>query len=764
MTYEEIISHFTVTKTYRNKVQCICPAHTDKEASLTISKGKKGTVMHCHANCDTEKILGAVGLQMSDLFDDNSIQDNKERWRAYVEGREKRQIEDVYNYVDLNGDYAFTRLRLSGKKFIYGTFDGDRFNYGLNGKSRKSIPAAFCESLRGLKKAIEDGERVFYCEGEKDVKTVNSRGLVGITCGATGDWVPACAELFRGADVVILQDNDEPGKKSSRTIAKDLRKVAESVTIIVPTPDIDKGDISDFFENHTVEDLETLLTEEPKEAEDDPDPEPSLVDRLRELDVFNEYPLNDLGASRLFSDVFSSRHKYNQTAGDWMFYDGKAWMPDKEGLEARKSAKLLCDALRSYVGSLTDVDEDKIKALLKYCGQWSTSRYRASVINDSRDYGYLTNSQLDADDYLLNVENGTLRLQKDNMEFLPHDPNHLLSKLANVTYDPQAKAPRWERFLDEIMVGNEQKIRYLQKQSGLCLTGNNELERMWFLYGSTTRNGKSCYLETLSYILGNYALSMKPESLAVRNNDSRTASGDIARLCGTRLVVISEIPKRMPLDTSLLKSLTGRDTIVARHLHQSEFEFTPKFKLVCNTNFLPVTNDTTIFKSGRISVISFDRHFEESEQDKSLKSKLKEEASGILNWMIEGLKLYYAEGLNPPDVIRMSTADYAETSDKLGSFIKDTLKKQSDCNIGIKQVYEKYCRWCEDCGYHAESKGNFIAEVKAKGIFSDRGMVGGTQTRNIIVGYKLIAEEDTKDMEDDFVDPPKNTQEEIPFL
>ena len=112
MTYDEVLSRFKVKRSYRDKAQCICPSHNDKEASLTISKGGKGTVVHCHAGCETADILGAVGLSLKDLFDDDPIQTG-ERWRAYVEGREKRKIEDVYKYVDLNGNYAFTRIRLT---------------------------------------------------------------------------------------------------------------------------------------------------------------------------------------------------------------------------------------------------------------------------------------------------------------------------------------------------------------------------------------------------------------------------------------------------------------------------------------------------------------------------------------------------------------------------------------------------------------------------------------------------------------------------
>lgn len=252
MTFDEVLSHFTVKSKSRDKAQCICPSHSDKQASLTISRGERGTVLHCHAGCDPEEIVEAVGLKMSDLFEEPL---RRSEWREYVESREQRQIESVYDYVDLSGRYVFTRLRLSGKKFIYGTVEGDRFRYGLGGKSRKDIPAVYCNGLRRLSETISGGGLVFYAEGEKDVNTLISRGLTGVTCGASGDWNPKVSEIFKGANVVVLADNDKPGRESAKMIERDLRRVVKSVKVVVPTPDIEKGDVSDYFQSHTVEEF-----------------------------------------------------------------------------------------------------------------------------------------------------------------------------------------------------------------------------------------------------------------------------------------------------------------------------------------------------------------------------------------------------------------------------------------------------------------------------------------------------------------------------
>ena len=357
-------------------------------------------------------------------------------------------------------------------------------------------------------------------------------------------------------------------------------------------------------------------------------------------------------------------------------------------------------------------------------------------------------------DYLLNVQNGTLDLSGNEPVFLSHSPDMLLSKICNAEYDPAADCREWKKFLMEIMQGDKEKISYLQKIAGLSLTGCTQEETCFILYGSTTRNGKSTFCETLIYLLGDYALTMKPESLAVKQNlDSRQASGDIARLAGCRFCNASEPPKRMLFDTALLKSLLGRDSITARHLHQREFSFIPKFKLVINTNYLPTITDDTVFSSGRINVISFDRHFELQEQDKDLKNRLrdKQELSGILNWCIEGLQLYRRDGLKPPVAVQTATDTYRTDSDKIGNFINECLTKTGQ-NSKAKDIYEVYSKWCEENGFGVENKSNFFAELKTKGLFANSGTVEGKTVKNIVKGYTV---------ETDFVE--YEGQEPLPF-
>lgn len=760
--FNDHVSRVKVKSRHGNKVQAFCPCHNDKHASLTMTMGRKCTLIYDHAGCCKEDIVQAMGMQMRDLFYDT--EPRSPNWRAYVEGREQRRIESVYNYVSINGAYAFTKIRCEGKKILYGRMENERFIYGLPRDTPRKSYKAIYGSLQAINKAIAEGKPIFIPEGEKDADTLIKQGYTAFDYGGVNDWQSDFATLVQGADVYILADNDEAGKRVAETIQNDIKAVAKSSKIIVPMPDTPKADVSDYFAaGHSKQEFEQMLEQEqntvketvrkcaavhstPIESQKRQDSHLEQV--LKDLHA-EQYETSDKGFGRLFADVFKDKHRYNPSRKDFMRYDGKRWIDDIEGLSARASAKALSDALVRYAVNV-DTEGKYLKAVAVLCN----IRNRNNMLQDSKDIYFFSNEQLDVDDYLLNLQNGTLDLSGNEPVFLSHSPDMLLSKICNAEYNPAADCREWKKFLLEIMQDDEEKISYLQKIAGLSLTGNTEQETCFILYGSTTRNGKSTFCETLIHLLGDYALTMKPESLAVKQNlDSRQASGDIARLAGCRFCNASEPPKRMLFDTALLKSLLGRDSITARHLHQREFSFIPKFKLVINTNYLPTITDDTVFSSGRINVISFDRHFEPQEQDKDLKNRLrnKRELSGILNWCIEGLRLYRKEGLKPPAAVQTATDTYRTDSDKIGNFINECLTK-TDKNSKAKDIYEVYSKWCEENGFGVENKSNFFAELKTKGLFANSGTVEGKTVKNIVKGYTV---------ETDFIE--YEGQEPLPF-
>lgn len=745
MTYDEILTYFQVDRRYQDKAQCRCPAHDDRHASLTVTRRNGSVLVHCHAGCSIDNVLSAAGLKKSDLFYQKMQPGSA--WKNYVESRSKGRIEAVYNYVSLNGNYAFTKLRLQGKKILYGALVNDRFTYGLNGRSRKELCAIYVPGgIQAVKKAIAEGRPVFIPEGEKDVDTLTKQGCIAWTYGGVSDWQSDFAALVKGATVYVLADNDEPGRRVANIIQNDLQGIAKYVKMVVPMPDVPKADISDFFAaGHNREEFEQMLQREQstvKEAVNRVEcGKQSLVDQLRVLDVFKRFARNDKGLAELFSTVFKNVSRYNPTLRDWMYYDGIKWIADIEGMKAKRNAKKLADALLSYAVSSSGLeDERQRESCIKYASRLMNYRDRNIMINDAKDLNYFENEDLDREDFLLNCQNCVLDLSGDKPTQLKHDANLLLSKACNVDYVPDAKCELWEKTVSEIMEGDAKKIEYIQKVFGLCLTGCTAEEELYFFYGCSTRNGKSTICETILTLLADYGNTISPETLAIKQNkDSRTASPDIAKLAGSRLVIASEPPKRMIFDTSLVKTLTGRDRITARFLHQNEFTFTPKFKLILNTNYLPTITDSTIFKSGRVRIVTFNRHFSEQEQNKHLKDALKDELPGVLNWMIEGLYLYRKNGIEPPSSIQLSTKEYENDSDKIGRFISECLVK-SDKNISAKSVYESYAKWCSDSGLGVDGRNNFYIELKTRNLFSASATVNGKTVKNVVRGYDFADE------------------------
>lgn len=134
-------------------------------------------------------------------------------------------------------------------------------------------------------------------------------------------------------------------------------------------------------------------------------------------------------------------------------------------------------------------------------------------------------------------------------------------------------------------------------------------------------------------MLDDYAKAAPYESFESKKfKSSGGATEDIARLAGSRYVSVSEPAEGMVLNSALIKTLSGNDRITARYLYENSFEFGVSFKLWINTNHLPAISDDTVFKSGRVQLIPFNRYFNDKEQDKGLKKRLvtKENLSGVL--------------------------------------------------------------------------------------------------------------------------------------
>lgn len=200
-----------------------------------------------------------------------------------------------------------------------------------------------------------------------------------------------------------------------------------------------------------------------------------------------------------------------------MYYDKTRWTADTEGMRAKRNAKTLADVLVRY--SVTaSLPDDKRQSYIKYAAGMMNYRNRNVMITDAKDLNFFENTELDKDDFLINCRNCVLDLSEDQPKVLEHNADLLLSKICNASYNPAADCTLWEKTVNEIMQGDIAKIKYLQKMSGRFLTGDASEEEFYIFFGATTRNGKSTITEILLYLLGDYATTISPESLAIKAN------------------------------------------------------------------------------------------------------------------------------------------------------------------------------------------------------------------------------------------------------
>ncbi len=224
--------------------KALCPAHDDRTPSLSISEGDDGrALVRCFTGCTTEAILDALGLQPRDLFEPSSSNGS---W----------QIVETYSYVDEKGEELSQVVRFEPKDFRQRRSDhrgGYTWNLGDTRRVLYRLPQVLA--------AAAVGETVILCEGERDVHAAEKCGYPATTNpGGAGKWRPEYSDALLGAHVIVVADNDKPGRAHGRQVAAALEGIAASVVVKIPT----KG--SDLTEHiaagGSFDDLEPMLDEE----------------------------------------------------------------------------------------------------------------------------------------------------------------------------------------------------------------------------------------------------------------------------------------------------------------------------------------------------------------------------------------------------------------------------------------------------------------------------------------------------------------------
>lgn len=256
MTIDSLLSQLKQVKPSGQGFTAQCPAHEDSRNSLSITEVSGKILLHCHADCETEAICDALGISIKSLFTDAPTG--------------KPVIIATYDYTDAAGNLLYQVLRFKPKDFRQRRPDPEhpgQWVYNL-----KNIKPIIYKLPEVIAKSIA-GKNVYVVEGEKDVETLVSHGLTA-TCnsGGAGKFPPQCAAYFSGAGVVIIPDNDEPGKKHADKVARLLHGTAREIRIV----NLPEGfkDVTDYLAKNTIQSLKSLIKSTPAFT---PETEPAPV-------------------------------------------------------------------------------------------------------------------------------------------------------------------------------------------------------------------------------------------------------------------------------------------------------------------------------------------------------------------------------------------------------------------------------------------------------------------------------------------------------
>jgi len=462
----------------------------------------------------------------------------------------------------------------------------------------------------------------------------------------------------------------------------------------------------------------------------------------------------------------------------WLVWRGTHWLRDEAELDVRYLAQQIVDKIK--LEALEIVASDKQKAILTMADRatlkpieertegdkaviakafevrksivgkrskrrnWAVTSGNAgktsAMLQQAQSLKAVAIEKLDADPQLFNCRNMTLRFRREldperpegserwmgTVEALPHDRGQMLTKVADVDYNPEATCPYFlQQFLEKVQPSAVHR-KYLQVTTAYALLiAGNDAQRMIYHYG-TGANGKSVFIELIGRLAGTYRSIASPETVTGDGQrQGQQANPDIARLHNTRLVTIEELPKNTPLREELVKALTGGTKILARFLNKDFFEFMPVFVPVLSGNSKPAINGSDYGIWRRLLPVLWGVTIAEEDRiaPSLLAEKLDAERSGILNWLIEGLADYQKHGIDPfiPPEVREFWSDYREERDNVGVFLSIAIVDAPGSTVKAGQLFDSYTKWCEANGMRAASHRSFGDSLSEKGLKKKRG-------------------------------------------
>jgi putative DNA primase/helicase len=331
---------------------------------------------------------------------------------------------------------------------------------------------------------------------------------------------------------------------------------------------------------------------------------------------------------------------------------------------------------------------------------------------------YLSAPSGNIDKALINMKNGTFEVTINGTELRPFDPQDFITYQLPFDYDPEAKAPRWQKFLDEVLP-DMQRQHVLAEFLGYVFIKhggiNPKEEKALVLYGPGG-NGKSVVYEVVNAMLGfdnvsNYSLqSLTNESGYFRAN-----------LANKLVNYASEINGK--LESSIFKLLVSGEPVEARLPYGQPFILKQYAKLIFNCNELPKDVEHTNAYFRRYLIIPFDVTIPKDKQDKLLHMKIiSTELSGVFNWVLDGLRRMLNQGgFSDCEAAAQALEQYKTESNTVKLFLDERGYETSIAGyMLIKELYAEYRLFCYDDGSPPFKKVNFSKQLISLNVRIDR--------------------------------------------
>lgn len=401
----------------------------------------------------------------------------------------------------------------------------------------------------------------------------------------------------------------------------------------------------------------------------------------------DKFDCTDRGNVERLLAYCGNKFRYVPTWERFMVWDGTRWCPDPKGTSVLWLTGEVAPKIYAEWRSAED-DEERKRLWGWYQASRSAGRAKAMVeLVRGSPRAQARPEEFDANKTLFNARNGTIDLTTGKLrDFRPED---MLTQIADVVYNPAAKAPLWEQFLAEVLPDPEVR-EFLQTYVGYCLSGSVK-ERLIVVFYGLGRNGKSVLLRVLYSLLGPYCGTIRPDMLLVKGHDPHPT--EEAALLGKRLVVTSEVRKGRRFDEEKVKGLTGGDIRAARRMHEDFWDLKPSAKIIVAANHKPGVSDASDSFWDRMALVPFKVRIADEKVDKDLLEKLSNELPGILNWALEGAVRWSTNGITMPTVIRDAGDSYRASEDKMSEFFADCIEFTPLGQAKHSEIMELVVEW-----------------------------------------------------------------------